>query len=155
MIKLKFGTVRRGEIFDSLGHIAQLPLDQKWAYRVAKIMRKLNEEVKTIQDLFQKLVKQYAVLDENGEIKPITEDGQVKPGTYEIDPAKMEEWRKKLTEFDNETCTLDVEKLPLAALEKSRIPAVVYVGLDALLSEGELKLVDNETTEPTKATQAE
>lgn len=140
MIKLKFGDIRKGEIFQSLGQIAQLPLDQKWAYAVAKIMRKLNAESMTVQELFLKLVKQYAVLDEKGEVAP--HNG---PGTFKIREEAIAEWQTKIAQFDETDLELSATKIPLQALEKAKLPAVVYLGLEPFLTDAELAVVENKT----------
>jgi hypothetical protein len=105
--------------------------EQRVAYNVAKVIRRFDAESTIAQELFLKLVKQYAVLDEKGNIKS-PED---KPGTYEIPDEKVADWKKAKEDFDDVEFELDCHKIRLEQLGNAPLSPIDLNALEPLLSE--------------------
>lgn len=79
------------------------------AYNIAKINKRIVDEARLADELYQKLVMQYCKKDEKGEIEP--HDGR--PGTFVIPEAVAPEWQEKLKEFQAISFDLDRPRIDL------------------------------------------
>lgn len=132
MLKVTYGQLRdtsfsRGVM--KIANCAQLKTPQL-AYNIAKINARLTEEAKLADELFQKLVDQYAQKDPDGKLTP--HDG--KKGTFFIPDENAAEWGKKLIEFlaveveiDRPAINLDdVMVVGLSPAEISALGPLIY-----------------------------
>ncbi len=104
----------------------------KVAYNVAKINKRLVEEAKLADELYQKLVQEYCKKTDTGEMEP--HDGR--PGTFVIPEDKADEWQGKLKELNAISFEIDRPKVDLedvqaaASLSPAEIlslePVLVY-----------------------------
>ncbi len=157
MFKLKFADTKSREFLTAYSKLMQYTgfKDPKVAYNVAKIGRKFDAEAKICQELFIKLLKNYARLDDKGGIAPRTQETldakgekttQVIPNTYEILPEKVadESWAKAAEEFDASEFEVHCHKIKLSDLAGAQMSALDLTVLEALITDEEPK-----PTEPT------
>jgi len=99
--------------------------DVKVAYNVARVGALLDLHQKEADEVFKKLIKSHGTLSENG--------------TFEIDDANMDDWKKAHAEFLGHTTKVerhkiriqDVEGVPLTPSEIAALEPVLD-GLDRL-----------------------
>jgi hypothetical protein len=107
-MKIKYSTLKDPMFISGMAKVNRCPFPKtRLSYNVSRIVDKVQQEAKRAQDIWIKLVKQYAKMDEKGEfISP--ED---KPGCYEIPDEKQEEFKVKVEEFEN--FEFDIDRYPL------------------------------------------
>lgn len=133
MITLTYKDIRQGFFLQAFDRLCNNPnLGPKVSYNVSKIASKVRPQVETCQEKFVELVKKYAILDDKGNIKPING-----PGSYEVRPEALEEYKKDLKSFENTTFTIDRFKLTYKDLEKANLAPNEWLGLEPLIVEME------------------
>ncbi len=85
----------------------------KTAYNIAKINRRIIDEAKLADEIYQKIVHQYAKKDEAGELEP----HEGRPGTFVIADANVVEWTAKLKEFHAISFDIDRPKILLEEVQ--------------------------------------
>lgn len=105
MIKTTYKQIRNPQF---LGTFAKIGQHTKFkhtnaAYHVAKLYKAMTEEIRTAQDIFQNLVKEYALLDEAGNIVPQKD----MPDSYTIPTERHEAWKAALKDFNDKEITID------------------------------------------------
>lgn len=131
MIELNYGKIREGDFVMALGKLANYPnFGPKLAYSVAKIQRKVLNEAKGAQELFLKMVKKYAKLDEKGEIAPIPG-----PGQFTIRDEALEDWKKELEEFSTIKFQIAAHKLTFKDIEKVPLSPNDLIALEPVITE--------------------
>jgi len=135
MFKLKFADIKSREFMQAYLKLINFNefKETKVAYNVAKIDRKFQQELKLSQDLYVKLIKQYAVLDDKGEIACRIENETAIPNTYVIDPAKVEAWEVAVKEFDATEFEIPCQKLTLANLEGIQLSPNDFNAIEAMI----------------------
>jgi hypothetical protein len=78
-------------------------------------------------------VKQYAKLDDKGEIKPA--DG--KPGSFEIRDEVVEEWKVKLDEYHNLTAEIPSYRITLDDIADVKLTANEIGAIEELMELGD------------------
>lgn len=106
---------------EALDKLATKPYNAKLAYRIARMISKLDSELKTFEQ------KRIELIMKHGEK---TEDGK-----YTIKPENMELFSKTLNELLSETITIDRLPLPLAMFEDNPLEAADIMKLGALIGE--------------------
>lgn len=131
-VKLTYKMIQDRNFVAGLGKLANFGgfKDQKLAYNVAKLIRKWEVEVLTAQELYIKLVKQFAVVDENGNLK--TPEGGA-PGSFEIPDGKDEAFKTARADFEKVELEIPVHKIRLEQLEGVGITPLEMNAMDALL----------------------
>lgn len=163
MFKLKFADTKSREFLMAYSKVMQFTgfKDTKVAYNIAKIGRKFDQEAKTCQELYLKLLKGYAKLDEKGEIAPREEESvnakgekvMLKvPNTFVILEEKVKDgsWEKALTEFDETEIELHCHKIKLSDLDGAKLSPLDLTVLEPLLSEIEMVPSAGEPVAPTQ-----
>jgi hypothetical protein len=110
--------------------------DVKVIQSISKLGKKLDEAKSESDEVFKKLVKSYAVLDEKGEIKLDTK------GAFEVPDEKTAEWSEKIKEYDATMVEFDAPKLsadklvklgcPLSALDLTAMEAFLVADLEVV-----------------------
>lgn len=116
MIKIEMGQLQPNTPFMSVfSKVSRYDkFGTKTLYRLTKLARKLNKEMRTIADLRMKLVNEYAQKDESGKFIPMmNEKGEPIPNTFTIPDALQEEWGKKMEEFQKTEIEIDLDPIPL------------------------------------------
>ena len=98
-VKLKLETIWTMQ--QSLNRVAGMQLETKISYRIAKIVKKMTAELKTVEEQRLKLIDKYAVADEKG--------------AKQVPPDKIEEFGKEWT-------TLLQEEVELEGIVKVKLP---------------------------------
>jgi hypothetical protein len=136
MIKVKFGNVRDQMFMAAMSKLAHSPTfkDPKAAYNIARIIAKLGQQTDTTNELFVKLLKQYAKLDEKGNFIPV----ENRPGTFQIPDERSEEWNTKLKEFEAIEFDIDRYAIKLDDIADAKLtPAELNAIHDILDVDGE------------------
>lgn len=128
-IKLTYGAVREGRLTMAIAKLANEKFPAKLGYDVLKLKKALVQEINTAQELFMKLLKQYAKLNEQGEIDPIHG-----PNTFEIRDEAKEEWNKELKNFEAIEFEVPVNPLRLDAVPTLTISANELEALEPVLA---------------------
>lgn len=116
----------------------------KTAYNVAKVIRKVTQEGAIVQELYTKLIKQYAELDEQGLIKPLPD----KPGTFQIKEGSVEEWQKAMDDLLALEFEVPCHKINIDDLDSVGLTATDMAALDVMLYSVEAVPPAADTTEP-------
>lgn len=101
------------EILDlnkAINELADMKLNTILAYKIARIRKKLQEEVTTIEENRTQLIMPYIKKDENDE--PIIDNG-----IYEVIEEKRKELTDKLNEFFGTEIKVELPTLQLKELE--------------------------------------
>lgn len=96
----------------AINELADMKLNTILAYKIARIRKKLQEEVTTIEENRTQLIMPYIKKDENDE--PIIDNG-----IYEV----MEETRKELTDKLNEFFSTEI-KVELPTLQLKELESI-------------------------------
>ena len=121
---VSYGQFQEATFMRTMAKLTNQPFkNPKTAYSVMKITKAMDTEMNQAQELFIKTLKEYAKLDDKGEIKPMVKDGQEQPGTYEIQEGKIEDWKKAFTEFKAIEADLGWNKIKLNDLEGMSLSA--------------------------------
>jgi hypothetical protein len=106
------------EVFKKL---AEMPLNIKAAYNIARIIREIEKENKTFEDTRQKLLFKYGEKDSSGQLI-INQNNQIT-----IIPEQINNYNKEIQELLNEKIKLNVEPISLNDLGEIQItPAEIY-----------------------------
>ena len=132
MIQLKYKHINNTLFVKTVKSLVEVKgLGIKTAYTISKIAYKLDQEMKHASELYNKLLKKYAKLDENGNIIPNTKtvkDGETEkvvivPGSFDIPEEKQADFMKEADEFMEISFDLPYNKLSLEDLEGSGLSA--------------------------------
>lgn len=130
-IKLTYGTLRDKEFFMAiakLNNCAQFK-DVRLIANIARIVKLIDKNQNESNDVFLKLLKQYAKLDEKGEVAP----APGKPGTYEIKDDSLIEWQNKYKEFCDVEFEIFAKKLYLHDLVPAQLAPKDLIALEPIL----------------------
>lgn len=131
-MKLTYEHLRNPEFQIALQRLGAHPFrDQKLAYKIAKMLWKLAKEIKICDELFAKLLDQYAEKDEKGRLKPY----QNKEGTFQIPEANAEVWKSAIKEFLSVEVKISAEKFKLTDFDGVELSASNLVALEPLMED--------------------
>jgi hypothetical protein len=133
---VSYGSFRDNNFMQALARLTNHRFkDPKAAYRVMKISKAIEKELPEAQELFLKTVKEYAILDDKGEILP-AEEG--KHGTYKIKEGSEAAWKEAYTKFQDIKSDLNWPKLTLDDIAGMDVSAADLNALELLVEvEGE------------------
>jgi hypothetical protein len=115
-------------------------------YNAAKIWRKLKTELETAQDVYTKMLKQFANLDANGQFAPRKDEtGADVPGTFTIKEGKEKEWAEAIKNYQTVSFELPCHQIRIDQLEDVGLTPLEMVALEAVI-------VDTAATETAAAT---
>lgn len=86
------------------------PIKGRTAYKIAKLIKRLDEELALFNESRGKLLNKYAVKDENGQ--PIIENNG-----FKIALEHVEDFNRESAELLNTSITIDAEPIVLAEIE--------------------------------------
>lgn len=102
-------------------------LEPKIAYHVMRVSKLLEGELKTANETFEKLIKEWAEFkNENGETM------------WQVPKEKLEDWNKTVGEFHANKVQIDKHKLKLVEIERAALTPADYMALEPILSTLEL-----------------
>lgn len=109
---MEFKIVEVLDLNRAINELADMKLNTILAYKIARIRKKLQEEVTTIEENRTQLIMPYIKKDENNE--PIIDNG-----IYEV----IEETRKELTDKLNEFFSTEI-KIELPTLQLKELESI-------------------------------
>lgn len=107
---MEFKIVEILDLNKAINELADMKLNTILAYKIARIRKKLQEEVTTIEENRTQLIMPYIKKDENDE--PIIDNG-----IYEVIEEKRKELTDKLNEFFGTEIKIELPTLQLKELE--------------------------------------
>lgn len=107
---MEFKIVEVLDLNKAINELADMKLNTILAYKIARIRKKLQEEVTTIEENRTQLIMPYIKKDENDE--PIIDNG-----IYEVIEEKRKELTDKLNEFFGTEIKVELPTLQLKELE--------------------------------------
>jgi anionic cell wall polymer biosynthesis LytR-Cps2A-Psr (LCP) family protein len=109
----------------ALSELMNQPLDGVTSYKLAKVLKKVNENFDTFNPVRVKLAEKYAEKDKDG--KPI-----IVGTNYKFSEAAVKEFEAELEEIDEE---VDLGTIPLSAIVNARVSPVTIHLLSELIAE--------------------
>jgi len=136
MIKLKLSLINQMSFTEAVKKLMALnTIPGSVAYKIAKIGKGLEEELKTARDTFKKLQEPFLVKDEAGKVLlEKTEKGESVPGTEKIIPEKKEEWAKVYADLLETEVTLSLAQIPFQFLEHAKLSPSDLLLLEPLIA---------------------
>ena len=108
MIEVKLSTIINS--IEVLQKISNSPIKGRTAYKVGKLLKRIEEEFDLFNDSRKKLIDQYALKDKEGD--PITEDG-----SYKISPDKISEFNAEVSGLLDTVVKIDLDPIPIEEIE--------------------------------------
>jgi hypothetical protein len=128
--RMTYKSVMSFEFTNLVQKLVNTPTSNKNASHIHKIYKALDAAGTKIREEFKaEVLSKFALKDENGGIK--TDEH----GTYEPDPAQMEEYNKAMTEFEARECVIDWRPLTPDTLSDVKVTAKEIDLLGPLYSE--------------------
>lgn len=135
-VKVKLGDFRSPLFMQAVAKLAAHNFkDQKAAYNVMRLLKKIQSEGELAQAQFIKLVKQHAKLDDKGNFVPIDDDPKNKD-TYQIPDENQETWKTALKDFQELEVTIERYPIKIEDLNGSALTPGDLMLLETML-EGE------------------
>lgn len=131
-------TVKISDLLDSvesLRHLGAMDLPIRLAFRIKKILRRVQEQVDDAIELKEKLLDTYTVKGEDGKpIRPL--DKNDKPIPHQVKLTEPEEYHKKLAELHENEVSMQLEVLkPSDFGDRIEIKPAVLLKLHWLIAE--------------------
>lgn len=114
---------------NAIQELMSLKLPSNISWNLSKNFRKLNEIIKDFNACEQRLLKQYAIKDENGGIK-LDERQQ-----FTIIPKFISIFNKERNEYLNCEDTIDIHIIKLSDLANIEISPTAFYGLDFMIED--------------------
>lgn len=132
MLKVTYGQLRDENFKRGMAKLGNCPSfkSPKAAYNVAKIVGRFLEEARLADELYNKLVQEYAKKNDKGELEP--HDGR--PGTFFIPEERGKEWGEKIAEYNAISFDIDRPQLPLDEVMVANLSPLEINALSVLLA---------------------
>lgn len=119
------------EIVNSVGilkKIGQCNLKATAAFKVSKLLKEVDKELSSFRDARQKIMEKYCEKDENGNIKYLGDDPQIKEG-YVAD------YNTEATELLDMNVEMLVEPIRLSDIENVSLTPIELMSIENLIQE--------------------
>jgi len=126
MIEVKLLTIINS--IDVLKELSDSPIKGRTAYHVAKLLKKVEEELSLFNEGRTKLINTYSEKDEND--NPIIENN-----SYKILPTKVNEFNEEIASLLNTVVSIDAEPIPLEDLENIEIAPSKIILIEDFIQE--------------------
>ena len=113
MIKIKLNDVVNAT--ETFNKIMQQSFKGSLAFKIARLARELDTEMKTFNEERQKIIQKYGNKDENGELI-VDENGNVK-----FDNTKLEEINQEFSSLLETELEINADKLPMDSIDNFEI----------------------------------
>ena len=113
MIKIKLNDVVNAT--ETFNKIMQQSFKGSLAFKIARLARELDTEMKTFNEERQKIIQKYGNKDENGELI-VDENGNVK-----FDNTKLEEINQEFNSLVETELEINADKLPMDSIDNFEI----------------------------------
>ena len=127
MIKVNLNDIL--DASETFNTIMQQSFKGSLAFKIARLARELDKEMKTFNDERQKIIQKYGEKDENGELKA-DENGNVK---FEID--KLDEINEEFNALLNNQLEINAELLPMDKIDDFDITPQEMLNLEKFFTE--------------------
>ena len=99
------------------------------AFKIARLARELNKEMETFNEQRRKILNEYCVKDENGELKP-DENGNV-----QIIPDKINEFNNEFSNLLATEVEINADKLPMDNIDSFDITPQQMLNIEMFFEE--------------------
>ena len=127
MIEIKLGEIMNS--MDTMQKLANVSFKGKTAFQIARILKKLDEEIKTFNDTRSTLIQKYGVKDENGKLI-VDEQGNCK-----LREDGVVDFNKELNELLNTTIEINANKLDVNSLDEGDFTPADMIALEPFIEE--------------------
>lgn len=127
MIKVKLGDIVNS--VDTFQAIMQQSFKGSLAFKIARLARELNKEMETFNEQRKKIIDDYCVKDENGEIKTL-ENGNV-----QIAPDRIQDFNTEITNVLETEVEINADKLPMDKIDDFEISPQQMLNIEKFFEE--------------------
>jgi len=99
------------------------------AFKIARLARELNKEMETFNEQRRKILEEYCIKDENGEIK------QNENGTVQIIPEKISEFNEEFTNLLNTEVEVNADKIPMDSIDNFNLTPQQIITIEMFIDE--------------------
>ena len=99
------------------------------AFKIARLARELNKEMETFNEQRRKIIDEYGIKDEDGNLKP-DENGNV-----QIIPDKISEFNEEFSNLLNTEVEINADKLPMDKIDDFDITPQQMLTLEIFFEE--------------------
>lgn len=131
MFTLTYRDLNNPNFIAGIRQLGQEKLPLPVSYNLIKIIGRVEKEIKVASELYQKVLKNHAELNEKGEI--VFKDNV--PGQYIIPEAKQEAFHAELKEWEKISFEVDRHKLPMHALTGAALAPVILEAIMPVIDE--------------------
>jgi hypothetical protein len=130
MFTLKFSEIRDPDFMAAIRKLAGYGKykDPKTAYSISRIVKIIDQQSKAMREAFLKLVKQYAVLTETGDIKLNSDMA------FEIPDDKTAEWQDVVEGFHEQKVEIHWKQLNVTELEGVELSPMELLALESVIT---------------------
>lgn len=108
MIEVKLSTIING--IEVLQKISNSPIKGRTAYKVGKLLKRIEEEFDLFNESRRKLINRYAIKDEYGE--PVSDNG-----SYKIMPELVDDFNNEVNGLLETIVKIDLDPIPIEEIE--------------------------------------
>lgn len=119
------------EILERVPVLAELrarKLPVKVSYAIAKNIDKIERELKIYNQEREKIVNEYCLKDEHGELK-------ITGNQFDIDPNRIKEFNKEIDDLQSILVELDIHKFNINLLEGFEMTPDELINIDFMIEE--------------------
>lgn len=111
--------------------IMQQSVKGSLAFKIARLIRELNKEMETFNEQRRKILDEYCVKDENGQLSP-DENGNI-----QIQPDKIAEFNDVFTNLLNTEIEINADKIPIDQLDGFEISPQQILNIEMFFEDGD------------------
>lgn len=139
MVTVKYSVMRVHSFNAGLSKLLNYPrFLPSVALSVVRLIERVEKEREVAQKLYEGIIKKYAKLDDKGELVP--KDGQ--PNSFVLrEDATQEQIDKEVEEMGEQTFSVDMRPIALAALEGVNLTPQELMYMTAIIEENPANLV--------------
>lgn len=127
MIKVKLGDIVNS--VDTFQAIMQQSFKGSLAFKIARLARELNKEMETFNEQRRKIIDNYCVKDENGEIKTLEN------GNIQIAPDRIQDFNTEITNVLETEVEINADKLPMDKIDDFKISPQQMLDIEKFFEE--------------------
>ena len=127
MIKVNLNDIL--DASETFNTIMQQSFKGSLAFKIARLARELDKEMKTFNEERQKLLQRYCVKDENGELK--TDDN----GMVRVESDKINDFNEEFSSLLETEVEINAEKLSMDSLDSFDITPQQMISIEKFFEE--------------------
>ena len=127
MIKVKLGDIVNS--VDTFQAIMQQSFKGSLAFKIARLARELNKEMETFNEQRRKIIDEYSLKNENGEVKP-DENGNI-----QIMPDRIQEFNIEFSNLLGTEVEINADKLPMDKIDDFEISPQQMLNIEMFFEE--------------------